>query len=328
MSLVNRTDHKPPFWLPNGHLQSIYPALFRVINNLHYERERILTDDQDFLDLDWSFAPVKSESASLVILSHGLEGSSNSQYIRGMVRLLTSQGYDCLSWNYRSCGGEMNKTYRFYHSGATDDLERIVSYAIEKGYKSIHLMGFSLGGNITLKYLGEQGEHSHPEIKRGIVFSVPMDLKASSMEINKPQNSVYMHRFLKTLLFKVRTKSSVFPEKIDIGNYHKVRTLYDFDHLYTAAIHGFDGADDYYDKCSSMHYVESIAVPTLIVNALNDPMVPFTSLPAEKIKPLSLVTLELTSQGGHCGFRPDRLKDGLYWSERRALAFLQGGFSV
>ncbi len=326
MPLINCSDHTPPFWLPNGHLQSIYPAIFRKIETVNYRRERIFTADGDFLDLDWALSGSVTDggAAPLIILSHGLEGSSSSQYIRGMVRLLTREGYDCLSWNFRSCSGEMNRSFRFYHSGATDDLDVIVRHALKKSYTHIQLMGFSLGGNLTLKYLGEQGADICPEIRKGIVFSVPMDLRASSMEINRFRNKVYMNRFLKTLMPKVRAKAAVFPEKINMKEYGRVQTLYDFDHIYTAAIHGFEGADDYYTKCSSKHFVDKITIPTLIINAINDPMVPYSSLPVNTIAELPLVWLELTSQGGHCGYRPESVTDGVYWSERRALTFLNG----
>lgn len=327
MPVVNCSDHTPPFWLPNGHLQSIYPAMFRKINSVPYQRERALTDDGDFLDIDWAYSQNgEATPAPLIILSHGLEGSSSSQYIRGMVKVLTNEGYDCLSWNFRSCSGEMNRTFRFYHSGATDDLDFIVRYAIGKGYRHIQLVGFSLGGNLTLKYLGEQSKNLSAEVRKAVVFSVPMDLKASSMEINRLRNRVYMHRFLNTLMPKVRIKSSIFPEKISLKDYHKVRTLYDFDHIFTAAIHGFDSADDYYAKCSSMHFVERITIPTLIVNAINDPMVPYNSLPIKKMDTLTAVQLELTRQGGHCGYRPSRVTDGLYWSEQRAIRFLEKSY--
>jgi predicted alpha/beta-fold hydrolase len=327
MPLVSRSDHKPPFWLPNGHFQSIYPSLFRVIDDVRYQRERIVTSDGDFLDLDWAFASGEGSSRAgrLVILSHGLEGSSSSQYIRGMVRMLIKNGFDCLSWNFRSCSGEMNQTFRFYHSGATEDLDAVVCHARATGYSHIQMMGFSLGGNLTIKYLGEQGRKIHSEIKNGIAFCVPMDLKACSMEINKPWNSVYMRRFLKTLLAKVREKSTFYPEKISLKEYARVKTLYDFDHIYTAAIHGFGSADDYYHKCSSMHFVGDIEVPTLIVNTKNDPMVPHASLPLHKIGKLDHVWLETSPQGGHCGFRPARVWEGLYWSEKRALEFLESG---
>lgn len=322
MPVIHNSSVTSPYWLPNGHFQSIYPALFRRVKGVNYLRERILTPDEDFLDMDWSLAD-DGEKRSLVILSHGLEGNSTRQYILGMVRLLNQEGFDCLAWNFRSCGGEMNKTARFYHSGATEDLDLIVRHALGKGYTSIQLVGFSLGGNLTLKYLGESGINLDKRIEKAVLFSVPMDLKACSHAIIQPQNRVYMHRFLNTLKPKVDEKSKVFPDKLNIKDYKHVRTLYDFDHIYTAPLHGFKSADHYYDQCSSMYFVKNIKIPTLIVNALNDPIVPFDSLPVTEIENHPNVWLEATNQGGHCGFRPARLSGGIYWSENRALSFLR-----
>jgi predicted alpha/beta-fold hydrolase len=322
MPVIHNSAITSPYWLPNGHFQSIYPALFRKVKGVNYQRERIFTPDEDFLDLDWSYAGDR-HNKSLVILSHGLEGSSTRQYILGMVRLLNRAGFDCLAWNFRGCGGEMNKTARFYHSGATDDLDLIVRHALGKGYASIQMIGFSLGGNLTLKYLGESGDNLVKEIEKAVLFSVPMDLKACSRAIIRPENRVYMHRFLNTLKPKVDEKSKVFPDQLNISDYRHVRTLYDFDHIYTAPLHGFSSADHYYEQCSSKYFVENIKIPALIVNAVNDPIVPFESLPVAEIKQHSNVWLEATDQGGHCGFRPARLSEGVYWSESRALDFLQ-----
>ncbi len=320
MAVSRKTDLVTPFWLPNGHLQTIFPALFRKVTGVTYTRQRIETPDQDFLDLDWSFAANKSNK--IVILSHGLEGNSTKQYIVGMVKLLNQQGYDCLAWNYRSCSGEMNHTSGFYHSGATDDLDLVVEKAMEKGYQEIYLMGFSLGGNLTLKYLGEKWRKRSARLQKAVVFSVPMDLKACSLSIIKWENRVYMHRFLNTLRPKVDAKSKLFPDKIDLKRSHLVKTLYDFDDIYTAPLHGFENASHYYEKCSSQFFVQDIEIPTLIVNAENDPIVPGSSLPQDLISTLHNVQLELTKHGGHCGFRQANLSDETYWSERRALDFI------
>jgi len=321
MPILKNSELIPPFWLPNGHLQSIYPALFRKIEDVNYQRERIITEDHDFLDLDWSFAKQKSEEIkTLVILSHGLEGNSTRQYVLGMVRLLNTKGFDCLAWNYRSCSGVMNSTSRFYHSGATDDLESVIKHAVTKGYQKIDLIGFSLGGNLTLKYLGEP--RVNDRINKAVVFSVPMDLRASSLSIIKSENQVYMHRFLRTLKLKVDEKSRIFPKEINIANYRHVKTLYDFDHIFTAPLHGFEGADHYYEKCSSMFFVENITVPTLIVHAENDPIVPFSSLPFDLIASKSNIGIVTSKHGGHCGFRPSKIINGAYWSENIALDYL------
>lgn len=324
MPIIRTHTHQPPPWLPNGHYQSIYPALFRKITP-NYERERITTPDDDFLDLDWSFAQTATSPASkLVILCHGLEGSSTRQYITGMVQLLTNNGYDCLAWNFRSCSGELNRQVRFYHSGETTDLEFVVQYALSKGYAEICLMGFSLGGNVTLKYVGERGKGLHSAIKKAVVFSVPMDLLACSRNIEKPENKIYLWRFLQSLKPKIAAKAAQYPEHFDLSQWKQVKTFWDFDHIYTGPLHGFAGADDYYRCSSSKYFVKDIAIPTLIVNAENDPLVPYQSLPLEIMADLPNVWLELTQQGGHCGFRPRRFtKKGAYWSEIRALDFLQ-----
>lgn len=321
MPLIRLKSRISPYWLPNGHFQSIYPALFRRIDGIKYFREKIVTPDEDFLNLDWSYAGGEGPKP-LVILSHGLEGNSTRQYITGMVKLLNFHGFDCLAWNFRSCGGEMNQTARFYHSGATEDLDAVVQYAFGKGYSDVRLVGFSLGGNLTLKYLGEQGATMDSRIKGSIVFSVPMDLKACSLAIIEPRNQIYMHRFLKSLKPKVVEKAGLYPQRIDLKDHALVKTLYDFDHVYTAPLHGYNGADHYYTECSSMYFIEPIAIPTMIVNAENDPIVPFESLPIDVLRSHSNVTLLATKDGGHCGFRPARLTDEFYWSEKHALQFL------
>jgi predicted alpha/beta-fold hydrolase len=315
-------DFRSPAWLPNGHFQSIYPALFRTIKNVRYRRERVITPDQDFLDLDWA-AEGPLPAKGLVILSHGLEGNSTRQYILGMVRVLVAHGYHCLAWNFRSCSGELNLQARFYHSGATDDLHFVIQHALQKGYTALHLMGFSLGGNLTLKYLGEAWPGSD-HIRKAVVFSVPMDLLACSRAIEAPQNKLYLQRFLKSLKPKVASKAALFPEQIRLDDYKRVKTFFDFDDIYTGPLHGFAGAEEYYARCSSRFFVDKIQVPTLIVNAQNDPMVPYTSLPIQTIEQLPNVQLELTREGGHCGFKaqPAPLRSA-YWSEYRALRFLE-----
>jgi predicted alpha/beta-fold hydrolase len=327
--LLQESSYIPPIWLPNGHFQTIYPSFFRRLLPVQYQRERILTQDGDFLDLDWSGHQSDHGIASkkLVILSHGLEGSSQSQYIQGMVQYLNEAGYDCLAWNFRSCSGEMNARLKFYHSGATEDLQEVIDRALQKSYTHIHLIGFSLGGNLTLKYLGERGSALPTQIASTVVFSVPLDLRACSLEMMKRANQVYMHRFLKSLKPKIIQKSIQFPDQIDLKRFADVKTLYDFDDIYTAGLHGFEHADHYYESCSAVNFISNITIPTLIVNAMNDPIVPFKSLPMDEIANLKFVYLENPKDGGHCGFRPIQLKKNVYWSEERALAFINKDFS-
>ena len=182
-------SYTPPLLLFNKHLETIFPSVARKIALVPYQRERITTPDQDFLDLDW----LKQGSSKLIILSHGLEGNSSRPYVRGMAKAGFVKGYDILAWNYRGCSEEMNRQLRFYHSGATEDLDTVIAHSQSVGYREIYLIGFSLGGNITLKYLGERKVSAL--LKKAVVFSVPMDLHASCKKISMPGNRIYANRF-------------------------------------------------------------------------------------------------------------------------------------
>jgi hypothetical protein len=264
----------PPFFLFGSHLETIYPALLRRVSLIPYTRERIPTHDDDFLDLDW----LEKASDKVVIISHGLEGNSNRAYIKGMARALHAQGFDVVAWNFRGCSGEMNRQLRFYHSGATDDLHTVISHvSTNRNYKQIFLVGFSLGGNLTLKYLGER---SVPDaIMKAVVFSVPMHLKTSCEKISSPANRVYSRRFLRSLKAKILLKSRVRKE-LDTTGLRRIKTLEEFDDCYTAPLHGFRNATDYYEQCSSIRFVHNIKTPCLIINTLNDPFLSQECFPA------------------------------------------------
>lgn len=315
--LVYSRVYHPPRLLFNGHLETIYPALLRQVALPPYLRERIATPDHDFLDLDW----LKQGSDQLVIISHGLEGNTERAYIKGMARIFYNHGFDALAWNYRACSGELNKTLRFYHSGATDDLETVVQHAIRLGYREIFLVGFSLGGNITLKYAGEKAETIHPQIRKAVAFSVPMNLHTSCEKISQPSNFIYANRFLKSLKHKVTWKASVMKE-LDVTGLEEIKTLKDFDDRFTAPLHGFRDALHYYQSCSSLHFLEGIRIPALVVNALNDPFLSEDCFPRHIQNPA--VTLTYTDRGGHVGFASFN-KNRTYWSEQRALQFILQG---
>jgi predicted alpha/beta-fold hydrolase len=212
----------------------------------------------------------------------------------------------------------MNTKLRFYHSGATEDLHAVVEHAQRNGYTEIVLIGFSLGGNLTLKYLGERNARS--EIKGAVAFSTPLDLYTSCVKISKPANLIYSHRFLKSLKSKIIQKSKVM-SGLDLNGIEKIKTLMSFDDRYTAPLHGFNSAIDYYNKCSSIHFIENINIPTLIVNAQNDPFLSELCYPLTKLRNHPCVKLENPRFGGHVGFA-QFTKNGLYWSEERALSFL------
>jgi predicted alpha/beta-fold hydrolase len=307
--------YTPPFFLFTSHLETIYPALLRRVPLIPYSRERIPTSDNDFLDLDW----LRKDSDKVMIISHGLEGNSGRPYIKGMAKALHDNGFDVLAWNFRGCSEEMNRQLRFYHSGATDDLHTVVQHVIEnKSYKKIFLVGFSLGGNVTLKYLGERVVED--VIKKAVVFSVPMDLRTSCEKISRPGNRIYSNRFLKSLKAKIMLKAGQRKD-LDISKLAQIKTLIEFDDCYTAPLHGFKDALDYYNQCSSIRFVADIKTPTLIINTLNDPFLSPECFPSTILENHPFVKLQILPRGGHVGFTQFN-KNGLYWSEQCALEFL------
>ena len=318
---IKLDDYQPPFWLFNGHLQTIVPSQFRSVRDLTYTREIITTPDDDFLLLDWA----GKLSDKLVVISHGLEGDSYRPYIKGMARAFVKKGYQALAWNFRGCGGQINKNLRFYHSGATDDLDFVVNYAIsQNSYKKIVLVGFSLGGNLTLKFLGEHSNNLDQIIASAITFSVPVDLHSSSNKIGQRSNLIYSQRFIRNLKKKIAHKMPSMPHKLTLDHFDKIKTLKDFDEHYTAPIHGFTDAEDYYKKCSSLYFLEDIKVPTLIVNAKNDPFLADECYPYAATEHHPFVKLCTPSQGGHVGFMPRGVSsEGNYWSEDQAVHFAQ-----
>ncbi len=307
-------DYKRPFFLFNQHLETIYPAIFRKVTGIPLPtKEKLKTPDKDFLELDF----YQNNQKRLLILQHGLEGDSTRPYMLGMIRAFLNDQYDVCSWNFRGCGKEMNKQPYFYHSGATHDLEVVVERFI-KHYDDITLIGFSLGGNLTLKYLGE--ENRPKQVKRAVTFSVPLDLSAGSDTLSSPNCYIYEKRFLNMLSNKIRRKAELMPNHLDASLLAKIKTVRDFDDYYTGPLHGYKDAADYYQQCSSRNFLDSIKIPTLIVNALNDPFLSKESLDHGLTSDLKNVFFETSVAGGHVGFTSLN-KENLFWSERRALNF-------
>lgn len=310
-------DYSPPWWARNGHFQSIYPSLFRKVNTDFYERERIETPDQDFLDLDWA----RNHNQRLLILSHGLEGHSRRPYVAGMAKTAIDHNWDVLAWNFRSCSGEPNKNLNTYHSGQTQDLNLVIQHAISHGYQEIGLIGFSIGGNKTLLYLGREAEMVPEHVVGAVTFSVPCDLSSSSAQLALSKNKLYMKNFLLSFKQKMEQKRQTFPDKIDLSDFRKIKTFYDFDSRYTAPLNGFDSAEHYWHESSSGRYIKNIKTPTLLVSALDDPFLPPECFPFEAAEDNPHFHLETPQYGGHVGFM-DINRQGRYWSETRAIEYL------
>ncbi len=318
MPLILKSTYSPPFLFSNGHVQSIYPTLFRNIKGVHYVRERIETPDSDFIDLDWSC--IGGNRA--VLISHGLEGHSRRSYVLGMIKAFNKRGWDAIAFNFRGCSGEPNRLLRSYHSGETGDLHTVICHIIkQKSYTGLSLIGFSIGGNMTLKYIGEKGSTLSPVIQSAAAISVPCDLKSSAWELSKRSNGLYMKRFLKMFHDKIRLKIQIMPDKINDIGYKSIRTFKEFDDRYTAPIHGFSDAEEYWSKCSCKQFLSEIKIPALLISAQDDPFLPEECYPVTEAKDSRYLVLEIPKSGGHVGFMAFNSANE-YWHETRVAAFI------
>jgi len=314
MPIVPSNFH-PPRHLRGGHVQTILSVLQPRRVNLSFERERLELADGDFLDLDWA----RRGRRRLAILSHGLEECSKNDCIQGMAAALIEAGWDALAWNFRGCGGAPNRLLRFYHSGETGDLAAVIKRAAA-AYPQVALVGFSLGGNVTLKYLGEG--QAHPAVVAGVGISVPVDLVASSHALDtRWENRIYLRRLLRRLVAKVRAKARQFPQELEVTGARAIRSFLEFDNRFTAPLHGFRDATDYWTRSSARQFLPQITVPTLLVNARNDPFLAPECFPFEEADANSALFLEAPESGGHVGFL-DFVHGLQPWSERRAVEFL------
>ena len=300
-----------------GHVNTMYASKLRKYPFLDYTRERIRTPDNDFLDIDWS----RVGSSRVAVISHGLEGNSRRRYTTGAALALNKAGWDTVNLNFRYCSGVPNLRPRFYHSGTTDDLHTVLTHALSTGlYEQAGLVGFSMGGNQTLKYLGEDTSLVPREVTCAAVFSVPCELESSSKVMSGLSNRIYMKYFMRTLLPKVREKAQRFPELgLDLEGIEKVVTFPVFDDRYTSILHGFADARDYYRRCSSLQFLCNIQVPTLLVNAQDDPFLSDDCYPREAAADNPNLFLETPRHGGHVGFVPRHGQE--YWSETRLRDF-------
>jgi predicted alpha/beta-fold hydrolase len=312
------SSYKGPYFFRKGFVSTVYSGLFRQVNGLVQKRERITLLDGDFLDLDWSYS--KGKSDKLIILLHGLEGHSKRPYMTGTAKLCNENGIDAVAVNFRGCSGETNLKYRSYHSGETKDLEEVIHHILKtKHYTDIYIKGISLGGNVILKYLGER-ENIPSQIKAAIAVSVPCSLYGSCKELHTFKNILFHDNFKRFLVHRLKIKQLQFPNKISIAEINCIKTLKDFDDVYTSKAHGLKDALDYYEKSSSLQYLRNINVPTLIINALNDSFLSPECYPVKDAKNNPNLYLEMPKHGGHVGFVKF---GGFYYNELKALEFIK-----
>lgn len=313
------SDFTASFPFTNKHFSTMYRTLF-TDPKVNFTRKRIMTPDADFLDLDFSCV----HSKKIALLIHGLEGSSNSKYILSTTKYLNAANIDVVAMNLRGCSGTLNKHYKAYHTGETGDLDFVLQHIDTKySYEEISLIGFSLGGNVVLKYAGEQENNLNANIKNIISISPPCDLKGSSKQLSKKSNFIYMKRFLNTLLKKAIEKGKLFPEQnLNLEQLLKAKNFHDFDNLYTAPSFGFKDAEDYWAKASSKPFLKNIQIPTYILTAKNDPFLSETCFPKKEAENNPFLHLELTNYGGHIGFIKSLKSRNEQWFEKKITTFL------
>jgi hypothetical protein len=329
MPVLASSTYRAPWLLRNGHAQTLLAPFWRNVPAPGYRRERLELADGDFLDLDWAARSAVDDAAGrgrLAIISYGMEGNAERGYVAGMVRALHGAGWDALVWNYRSCGGEPNRKVHFYHGGLIGDLQAVVQHALRGGYRELALIGFSLGGNLTLNYLGRGSAEVPDAVRCAVAISAPVDVEDCARVMRRADNRLYVHRFLKSFRERIRRKMRAMPGKISDTPFAQIRTLEDYDERYTAPHFGFQSVPDFYRFVSSRYWLHRVAVPTLIVNARNDPFMGPDCFPVEEARLNPRVHLEMPASGGHLGFLGAR-RQGMNWVEARALAFLAEGLA-
>ena len=316
MPYIEKSTYNPKSFINrNAHLSTIIPGVMKKYPIPDYTREKWEIEDGDFLLLDWKKQHNKDK---IVILSHGLEGNSRRTYMNTCCDYFFKKGFSVLSWNQRSCGGEMNRNFRLYHHGAIDDLGRVISKADSEGYKEIYLIGFSLGGAQILNYLGRT--NPNPKVIKAISVSAPLMIKDSVTSLRKFPNTIYMKNFINDLVPKLKIKAEQFPNRLPIEKLKNVKNFDVIDDYFTAPMHGFKNKEDYYESVSPLPYIENIKIPTLLINAWNDPFIDTRCYPVKELKENKTVYFETPKYGGHCGFPLD--KNIYSWVEIRAEKFI------
>ncbi|MGF6906481.1 YheT family hydrolase [Fusobacterium sp. PH5-44] len=306
-------DYKPSFLFKFAHINTCFPTLFRKIK-VHFTRERLITPDDDFIDIDW----LKNHSNKVIVLCHGLEGSSSSKYIQATAKYFVEHGWDALAMNFRSCSGELNKKPSFYHSGYTSDLELVLEKA--KDYKEVVIVGYSLGANLILKYLGERDNYPK-NLLCGIAVSPPCDLYANSIKLNKSNNFIYRTFFTRKLKKKAIKKAKFYPDLFDKSKINRIKKITEFDDLVTAPLFGYKDSTDYYIQNSSKQFIPNIKIKTLILTPLDDPIMAPECYPYNEAKKNSNILLETPKYGAHIGF--SQFNNYPYFLEKRLYEYVE-----
>jgi hypothetical protein len=310
-----------PAWLPGGNLQTIYAALYAPRPRVRYRRERWGTPDGDFIELDW-IAAVPGKP--LVAMFHGLEGSAQSHYALALMHALHHRRWNGVVVHFRGCSGKPNLKPRAYHSGDAAEIDWVLR-RLRAGHdpaSPLFAAGVSLGGNALLKWLGDEGTACQDIVMGAAAASAPLDLAAGGHALGRGFNLVYTNMFLSSLKKKSLDKLRQHPGIYDERAVRRSRTLYEFDNVVTAPLHGFRDTDDYWERASSKPGLAAIRVPALVINARNDPFVPASSLPVQS-DVADCVLLEQPPQGGHVGFVEGRFPGSLDWLPRRMIAFFE-----
>ena len=319
------TPFTPAWWLPGRHLQTLGARFLRSPRGVPFRRERLTMSDGDFVDVDFAFPDSDHANARpLVLVLHGLEGSARSKYALEVYRRLHARGVSAVGLNFRSCSGELNTAARLYHSGDTGDLHAVVEILRERfPQRRFALAGFSLGGNVVLKYLGEQGAQAADGIVAAAAVSVPYDLSLGASYLERFGGRLYAGYLLRKLQRKIAAKAQLMPPRVDVQRAAAARTLRVFDDAATAPLHGFRDAEDYYARSSSAAFVPSIRVPTLLIHAEDDPFLPAGAIPREGISNNAHLVRAIVPDGGHVGFVGRSLPwRPFFWAEAEVARFL------
>jgi uncharacterized protein len=315
-------EFEAPYWLPSPHAQTVAGRFLRPKHTLPLTRVRITTPDDDFLDLD--FAPQVAPDSPIVLLLHGLEGSAERGYAFAMYNELAKRGVSSVGLNFRSCSGEPNLTARFYHSGETEDIRFVVEELRRRfPHVPIGAIGFSLGGNALLKYLGEEADAGRQPVAAAAAVSVPYDLAAGGEYLaHTALGRMYTRVFVKPLIEKMEQKAHLLPANCDLERARKARSFREFDDAVTAPLHGFADALDYYTRSSSAQFIPRIRVPTLLLHAEDDPFLPPSAIPREAMAQNPMVTASIQKTGGHVGFICGTPRAPVFWAESNAARFI------